>query len=86
MFRLLMSHLQAYFSHKTLCTHWDPIVFTSMEYTKSSRVYKGLDWINNPEQDSPEAQFNKLGNEHSHPQNDGIPLITEILLSFPNEV
>jgi len=28
MFRLLINHLQAYFSqfiHKTLCTHWDPI-------------------------------------------------------------
>jgi len=37
MFRLLISQLQAYFSqlsHKTLRTHWDPIVFTSMEYIK----------------------------------------------------
>jgi len=35
--RLLISHLQAYFnrfSHKMLCTHWDPSVFTSMEYIK----------------------------------------------------
>ena len=37
MFRLYISHLQAYFchlSHKMLCTLWDPFVFTSMEYTK----------------------------------------------------
>jgi len=37
MFRLLNSHLQAYFnrfSHKMLCTHWDSSVFTSMEYIK----------------------------------------------------
>jgi len=37
MFRVLICHLQAYFSqlsHKTLCTHWDPIMFTSMEYIK----------------------------------------------------
>jgi len=37
MFRLLISHLQAYFnrfSHKMLCTHWDPSVFTSIEYIK----------------------------------------------------
>jgi len=37
MFRLLISHLQAYFchlSHKVLCTLWDPMVFTSMEYIK----------------------------------------------------
>jgi len=37
MFRLLISHLQAYFnrfSHKMLCTHWDPSVFTSMVYIK----------------------------------------------------
>jgi len=37
MFRLLVSHLQAYFnrfSHKMLCTHWDPSVFTSMAYIK----------------------------------------------------
>ena len=35
MFRLLISLLQAYssqLSHKTLCTHWDTSVFTSMEY------------------------------------------------------
>ena len=37
MFRLLISHLQAYFcqlSHKIISTHWDPIVFTSIEYIK----------------------------------------------------
>ena len=37
MFRILISHHQAYFcqlSHKMLCTQWDPIVFTSMEYIK----------------------------------------------------
>jgi hypothetical protein len=37
MFRLQISHLQAYFchlSHKMLRTLWDPIVFTSIEYTK----------------------------------------------------
>ena len=36
-FRLLISHLQAYFnrfSHKMLYTHWDPSVFTSMVYIK----------------------------------------------------
>ena len=41
MFRLLISHLQAYFcqlSHKVLCTHWDPIVFTSMEYIKLNHL------------------------------------------------
>jgi len=35
LFRLLFSHLQAYFchlSHKMLCTLWDPSVFTYMEY------------------------------------------------------
>ena len=35
MFRLLNSHLQAYslqLSHRMLCTHWDPSVFTSVEY------------------------------------------------------
>jgi len=34
MFRLWISHLQAYFchlNHGMLCTLWDPIVFTSME-------------------------------------------------------
>ena len=34
MFRLYIRHLQVYFCHlihKTLCTIWDPIVFTSME-------------------------------------------------------
>ena len=37
MFRLLNSHLQAYFnrfSHKMLCTHWDRSVFTSKVYIK----------------------------------------------------
>ena len=37
MFRLQISHLQAYFchlSHKMLRTLWDPIMFTSMEYIK----------------------------------------------------
>ena len=34
MFRLYISHRQAYFchlSHKMLCTLWDPIVFASMD-------------------------------------------------------
>jgi len=38
MFQLLINHLQAYFcqlSHKMLCTHWDPIVFTFMEIHKN---------------------------------------------------
>jgi len=37
MFRLLISHLQAcfnWFSHKMLCTHWDPSLFTSKVYIK----------------------------------------------------
>ena len=37
MFRLLISHLQAYFNQfslKMLCTHWDPSVFTSKVYIK----------------------------------------------------
>jgi hypothetical protein len=37
MFRLKISHLQAYFchlSHKMLCTLWDSIVFTTIEYVK----------------------------------------------------
>jgi len=37
-FRLLISHRQAYFvnwCHKMLCTHRDPIVFTSMEIHKN---------------------------------------------------
>ena len=41
MFRLLISHLQAYFchlSHKMLCALWDPIVFTSMEYIKLNNL------------------------------------------------
>jgi len=41
MFRLLISHLQAYFcqlSHKMLRTHWDPIVFTSTEYIKLNHL------------------------------------------------
>jgi len=41
MFRLLIRNLQAYFcqlSHKTLCTHWDPSVFTSMEYIKLNNL------------------------------------------------
>jgi len=41
MFRLFVSYLQAYFcqlSHKMLCTHWDPIVFTSMEYIKLNHL------------------------------------------------
>jgi len=41
MFRLLISHLQAYFcqlSHKMLCTLWDPIVFTFMEYMKLNNL------------------------------------------------
>jgi hypothetical protein len=45
MFRLLVSHLQAYFwklSHKTLCTHWDPIMFTSMEYIKLNLLSQKL--------------------------------------------
>jgi len=35
MFRLLVSHLQAYslqLSYSMLCTHWDPSVFTSVKY------------------------------------------------------
>ena len=34
MFRILNSHLQAYslqLSHRMLCTHWDPSVFTSVK-------------------------------------------------------
>jgi len=49
MFRLQISHLQAYFcrlSHKMLCTPWDLIVFTSMEYIKlnhlSQRVWRAI--------------------------------------------
>ena len=41
MFRLQIRHLQAYFchlSHKMLCTLWDPIVFTSMEYIKLNHL------------------------------------------------
>ena len=41
MFRLQISHLQAYFchlSHKMLCTLWDPIVFTFMEYIKLTKI------------------------------------------------
>ena len=41
MFGLLISHLLAYFcqlSHKMLCTYWDPIVFTSMEYMKLNHL------------------------------------------------
>ena len=41
MFRLLISHLQAYFCqliHKMLCTLWDPIVFTFMEYIKLNHL------------------------------------------------
>ena len=35
MFRLLNSHIQAYslqLSHRILCTHWDPSVFTSAKH------------------------------------------------------
>jgi len=35
MFRLLNNHLHAcslQLSHKMLCTHWDPSVFTSVNY------------------------------------------------------
>jgi len=45
MFRLLFSHLQAYFcnlNHKMLCTLWDPIVFTTMEYIKLSHFSQML--------------------------------------------
>ena len=41
MFRLSISHLQAYFchlSHKMLCTVWDPVLFTSMEYIKLNHL------------------------------------------------
>ena len=41
MFQLEISHLQAYFchlSHRMLCTRWDPIVFTSMEYVKLNHL------------------------------------------------
>jgi len=46
MFRLEIGHLQAYFcqlSHKMLCTLWDPIVFTSVEYIKLNVRLKGCD-------------------------------------------
>jgi len=49
MFRLLISHLEAYFnrfSHKMLCTHWDPSVFTSMEYIKHKVFMYSID-VNN---------------------------------------
>ena len=45
MFPLLISHLQAYssqLSHKTLCTHWDPSVFTSVEYIKLDHFLRKL--------------------------------------------
>ena len=41
MFRLLISHLQAYFcqlSHKMLRTLWDSIAFTYMEYIKLNHL------------------------------------------------
>ena len=43
MFRLLNIHLQAYslqVSHRMLCTHWDPIVFTAVKYL-SQIIYVG---------------------------------------------
>ena len=46
MFRLFINHLQAYFCqlcHKMLCTLWDPIVFTFMEYIKLNRCLKRRD-------------------------------------------
>ena len=42
LFRLLNSHLQDYFlqlSHKILCTHWDPSVFTSVKYLSQIMIW-----------------------------------------------
>ena len=47
MFRLWIGHLQAYFchlSHKMLWTLWDPIGFTSMEYTKLNHLSQRV-WL-----------------------------------------
>jgi hypothetical protein len=49
MFRLQIIHLQAYFchlSHKMLCTLWDHIVFTSMEYIKLNHLSQSV-WCAN---------------------------------------
>jgi len=49
MFRLQTSHLQAYFCHlsqKMLCTLWDPIVFTSIEYIKLNHLSQSVWRVN----------------------------------------
>jgi len=49
MFRLLIIHLQAYFSqlsHKALRTHWYSIVFTSIEYIKLDHLPRKV-WCTN---------------------------------------
>jgi len=43
MFRLIdqsSSGLFSRLSHKVLCTHWDPSVFTSIKYIKSDQLPK----------------------------------------------
>ena len=38
-----MLHVQAYFNlftHKMLCTHWDPSLFTSKVYIKLDYLYR----------------------------------------------